>query len=336
MSTQPRLDLSNSPSIGRAERSLGFLWLELTGKCNLRCKHCYADSNPDRPLYEQMSDQDWLNTIDQAASLGCRALQFIGGEPTMHPALPALIERARVRDFETVEVYTNGTMFHPRVKEAFIRHQVDLAFSVYAANSEIHDRVTQRRGSFERTLQSIRWALEARLSVRAGIITMSDNAGETERTQELLRAIGITNIGTDRVRGVGRGSTQDDRSAEAQIDELCGACADGKLAVTASGQIFPCVFSRFWPVGHVRETLQSAIEGVPLIEFTNRMANTPAGRKRKRIPDCPPNHPCKPQCRPNMDCEPLWPCDPLLFCTPDLKPPKKRRSPKRKRPAKGK
>jgi MoaA/NifB/PqqE/SkfB family radical SAM enzyme len=93
-----------------------------------------------------MSEQDWENIIDQAAVLGCRALQFIGGEPTMHPALPALIERARVRGFETVEVYTNGTMFHPRVKEAFIRHRVDLAFSVYAASPEIHDRVTQRRG----------------------------------------------------------------------------------------------------------------------------------------------------------------------------------------------
>src|SRR5262249_53993906 len=158
--------------------------------------------------------------------------------------------RARAKDFETVEVYTNGTMFYPRVKEAFVRHKVDLAFSVYAANGEIHDQVTRRAGSFERTLQSIRWALGARLSVRAGIITMSDNAGETERTQELLRAMGVTNIGTDRVRGVGRGLSPND--PEAQLDELCGACANGKLAVTASGQIFPCVFSRFWPVGHVR------------------------------------------------------------------------------------
>lgn len=335
MSTHPRWNPSNSSNGERAKRSLDFLWLELTGKCNLRCKHCYADSSPERPLYEHMSEQDWEDIIDQAAVLGCRALQFIGGEPTMHPALPALIERARVRGFETVEVYTNGTMFHPRVKEAFIRHRVDLAFSVYAASPEIHDRVTQRRGSFERTLQSIRWALEAQLSVRAGIITMSDNAGETERTQETLRAMGVAHIGTDRVRGVGRGLSPND--PEAQLDELCGACANGKLAVTASGQIFPCVFSRFWPVGHVRETLQSAIEGVPLIEFTNRMAGTPAGRKRERIPDCPPNHPCKPQCRPNMEpCDPLWPCDPWLSYKPDSEPRKKKRPPKRKRPVKGK
>jgi uncharacterized radical SAM superfamily Fe-S cluster-containing enzyme len=58
-----------------------------------------------------MSEQDWENIIDQAAVLGCRALQFIGGEPTMHPALPALIERARVRVFETVEVYTTARCF---------------------------------------------------------------------------------------------------------------------------------------------------------------------------------------------------------------------------------
>jgi MoaA/NifB/PqqE/SkfB family radical SAM enzyme len=282
-----------------------------------------------------MSGQDWENIIDQAATLGCRALQFIGGEPTMHPALPALIERARVRDFEMIEVYTNGTMFHPRVKEAFIKHRVNLAFSVYAADREIHDRVTQRKGSFERTLQSIQWALGSQLSVRASIIAMADNVGETERTQELLRAMGVTNIGTDHVRGVGRGSTQIDRSAEVQLDELCGACANGRLAVTASGQIFPCVFSRLWPVGHACETLQAVIEGVSLVEFTSRMANaaaTSAGRKRKRIPDCKPNHPCEPQCIPNMDCEPVGGCKPFyLLCRPILEPKrKKKRTPKRK------
>ena len=27
-------------------QSLSFMWLELTGKCQLACGHCYADSGP--------------------------------------------------------------------------------------------------------------------------------------------------------------------------------------------------------------------------------------------------------------------------------------------------
>src|SRR2546430_1591085 len=81
---------------------LDFLWLEVTGKCNLRCVHCYADSGPQRHLHEHMSQEDWQDALDQAATLGCRAVQFIGGEPTMYPALPALIRRARELGFDTV------------------------------------------------------------------------------------------------------------------------------------------------------------------------------------------------------------------------------------------
>src|SRR5262249_34957891 len=117
---------------------LDLLWLEVTGKCNLRCVHCYADSGPQRRLHEYMTPEDWEDALDQAARLGCRAVQFSGGEPTMYPALPALIGRARALGFAAVEVYTNGTMFKPHIKDALLEHNVDLAFSVYAANSETH------------------------------------------------------------------------------------------------------------------------------------------------------------------------------------------------------
>jgi MoaA/NifB/PqqE/SkfB family radical SAM enzyme len=198
---------------------LDFLWLEVTEKCNLRCVHCYAESGPQRRLHERMSPKDWEDVLDQAAMLGCRAVQFIGGEPTMYPALPTLIGRARALGFDTVEVYTNGTMFKARVKDALVQHKVNLAFSVYAADSEAHNRVTQQTGSFESTLASIQWALDCGLAVRAGIIEMEANAGHAVRAKEMLRAMGVTRVGIDRARGVGRGAKE--HRTEAPYGELC-------------------------------------------------------------------------------------------------------------------
>jgi MoaA/NifB/PqqE/SkfB family radical SAM enzyme len=138
----------------RPAAPLDFLWLEVTAKCNLRCVHCYSDSTPQRPLHDSMTADDWNDMLEQAALLGCRAVQFIGGEPTMYPALGMLIERARELGFITVEVFTNGTIFKPKLKEVFLRHKVDLAFSVYASNSRTHDTVTKQVGSFDRTIAS--------------------------------------------------------------------------------------------------------------------------------------------------------------------------------------
>jgi MoaA/NifB/PqqE/SkfB family radical SAM enzyme len=84
---------------------LSFLWLEITGKCQLRCAHCYSDSGP-RGTHGSMTMADWMRVIDQAAALRVSLVQFIGGEPTLHPHLPALIQHALSRMME-VEVYTN-------------------------------------------------------------------------------------------------------------------------------------------------------------------------------------------------------------------------------------
>jgi MoaA/NifB/PqqE/SkfB family radical SAM enzyme len=293
---------------------LDLLWLEVTGKCNLRCVHCYAESGPQRRLHEYMTPEDWEDALDQAATLGCRAVQFIGGEPTMYPALPALIGRARALGFGAVEVYTNGTMFKPRIKDAFLEHKVDLAFSVYAETPETHDRVTRQVGSFDSTIASIQWALESGLSIRVGIIEMDENAGHAQRAKERLQQMGISNIDIDRARGVGRGANK--QIAASPYDELCGACWRGKLAITAAGEIFPCVFSRFCPVGHVDQGLRSALEGVPLYNFRQRLQQEQVQPNLNCRPDdCPPV--CIPGvgCRP-QECIPVT-CNPPIKCRPD-------------------
>ncbi len=62
---------------------LNFLWLELTTQCNMHCVHCYNESSPtpDRPSL--LTSEDYKQVLDDAAALGCRKVQFIGGEPTL-------------------------------------------------------------------------------------------------------------------------------------------------------------------------------------------------------------------------------------------------------------
>jgi MoaA/NifB/PqqE/SkfB family radical SAM enzyme len=68
-------------AVDLSARPIRFLWLEITGKCQLECVHCYADSGPDGD-HGTMSTADWLHVLNQARELGIRAVQFIGGEPS--------------------------------------------------------------------------------------------------------------------------------------------------------------------------------------------------------------------------------------------------------------
>jgi hypothetical protein len=118
--------------------------------------------------------------------------------------------------------------------------------------------------------------------------------------------MGVTNIGIDRVRGVGRGASK--HMAASPYDELCGACWRGRLAVTATGEIFPCVFSRFCPVGHVDHGLESALEGIPLHAFRQRMQQE---RAQDIVAECNPDGSCVPgTCTPRVVPPPPTPCRP--------------------------
>lgn len=107
-----------------------FLWLEITGKCQLACVHCYADSGP-AASHGSMTRADWLRMLDEAAELDVGMVQFIGGEPTLHPDLPALVEHAVLRGL-AVEVFSNLVHVTPRLWDTFGQPGVRLACSYYS------------------------------------------------------------------------------------------------------------------------------------------------------------------------------------------------------------
>lgn len=287
---------------------LKFLWLELTYKCNLRCVHCYANAQPELPLKGKMSLEDWKTLLRDGRELGCRAIQFIGGEPTLSPHLSTLIPYTRELGYELVEVFTNGTVIgsikaSARLWRILIENQVSLAFSVYSLNPEIHAAVTQEEASLSKTISAIKTALRYRLPVRVGIVEMAVNSKTVEETKQFLVKLGVKSIGTDRIRGIGRGRRYYQLSDPLPFQELCGACWKGKLCVNPDGEIYPCVFSSFYPVGNVNNGLDAALNSDRLRSFRHRVkAETEA--KSCYPTNCGPELPCGPECNPYMECGP--------------------------------
>lgn len=298
--------------------TLNFLWLEITGQCNLTCQHCYADSSP-RQSHGTMQAEQWEQVLTDAYQLGCRSVQFIGGEPTLYPALPRLLERAHGLGM-SIEVYTNLVAIKPALWPLFQEYQVRLATSFYAANAQIHDRITQRQGSYWRTVANMKHTLEQQVPLRVGMIQMLAEQ-DIEEARRFLQKLGVPaeRIGVDHARSVGRGQ------AFSQVtrpeDALCGACSRGKAAVTPDGSVYPCVFSRWLPVGNVRDTsLATIIADQPMAITRQHLSTAFAQRNHDCNPDvCSPDD-CEPFCEP-YDCAPDVPnCEPTTLCIPDYKP----------------
>src|SRR5579864_6380253 len=131
--------MSTAENGTKAEIPVNFLWLELTNRCNLKCSHCYSGSGPDAGSEDCLLQDDYECLIADAAQIGCRQIQFIGGEPTLNRALPHLIAAAQGKGYEFVEVFTNLTRLDNDLLECFKEYGVHVATSVYAPADEIHD-----------------------------------------------------------------------------------------------------------------------------------------------------------------------------------------------------
>jgi MoaA/NifB/PqqE/SkfB family radical SAM enzyme len=288
---------------------LSFLWLEITAKCSLCCTHCYAESGPQAELYGSMAYGDWTRVLDEAAGLGCRSVQFIGGEPTMHPRLHDLVDHANHRGFAFIEVFTNATRLGKELLGCFQRNGVHVATSFYSDDPTVHEQVTQGQGSWQRTVRGIESVLAAGLLLRVGVIETERNAGHGPRAIEFLRTFGVQNARIDRERGVGRGKLVHLAADGERYEELCGECWKGKLCVTSTGEVFPCVFARATRLGDVKAGLWGILRTTRLTDFR---------RKVRAL------HECGPTCNPS-GCDPGrsdpgavgQQCTPLAKCNPD-------------------
>ncbi|WP_323391856.1 radical SAM/SPASM domain-containing protein [Streptomyces jumonjinensis] len=288
------------------------LWLDLTRKCQLHCVHCYNASGPDGS-HGAMTREDWISVLDQAAATGMTHVQFIGGEPTMHPDFPALLDHALALGLWS-EVFSNLVHVPDMCWDLLQRQGVTLATSYYSDHAGEHDAMTGRR-SHTRTRANIAKAVSLGIPLRAGVIV----GGSAQRVAEArrdLESLGVTRIGVDHVRRFGRGAQ--DEAPEAA--SLCGRCGSGRASVGPTGDVAPCVFSGWMSAGNIRDTaLADILDGAAMAE-ANRFIRGAVGRGDcgpDQEPSCyPDNAPCQPDqnpivpCGPDQECTPGFPSDP--------------------------
>jgi len=83
---------------------------DITRRCNLRCLHCYSDSEP-RGYDGELDFQECKAVIDDLARFGVVRVLLSGGEPLTHPDFFAIARYATERGLEPM-LLTNGTLVH--------------------------------------------------------------------------------------------------------------------------------------------------------------------------------------------------------------------------------
>jgi MoaA/NifB/PqqE/SkfB family radical SAM enzyme len=269
---------------------LRFLSLEITGRCQLTCpSHCYAQAGPAQG-HGTMTGDDWHRIIDEAAVLGTKTVQIIGGEPTLHPAFEDLVRHALGVGLR-VRVYSN--LYRVRAEHWMLYSEpgLSLATSYYSDDAGEHDRITGRAGSHRATRENIITAVRRRIPLRVGIVDRGQGQRAVQARDELL-ALGVQDVHVSRVRAVGNAAAA---AVLPTTSELCGRCADGKAAILPDGRVAVCEIGRFLSAGSVKhESLTAVLASPEWRRIAVSIPRRPTGAA-----------PCGPDCGPNDDgCQP--------------------------------
>lgn len=101
--------------------------IEISGRCNFRCPHCYASATEDNT---EIPREKVLSLIEELASLGVRKIQFTGGEPFLNPNVRDYIVKAREYSMD-IRVATNASLLDEELISFLIYSNVEIQVSLY-------------------------------------------------------------------------------------------------------------------------------------------------------------------------------------------------------------
>ncbi len=142
--------------------------LELTHRCNNRCRHCFNNlRSDDAPaLGRELSTREVARILDEAAALGCVWVLLTGGETLLRPDFRDIYDHARGLGL-LVTLFTNGTLVTPELADHLDRQRpFSVEITLYGATRETYERVTANPGSYDACLRGIRLLRERGLPLK--------------------------------------------------------------------------------------------------------------------------------------------------------------------------
>lgn len=146
----------------RQGRSLRYLRMSVTDRCDLRCQYCMPEEGvPASPKDEVLTIEELVRVATVFYRLGVRTIRLTGGEPLVRKGIPTLVAMIRDRAGITdIAMTTNGTALQHVARELVESGLSRINVSVDSVRPEVFRQIT-RGGDLARVLAGIAAIREA-------------------------------------------------------------------------------------------------------------------------------------------------------------------------------
>jgi len=233
-----------------------FAWIEISNRCNLKCRHCYNES--DIHCDKIMSLYNYKIVIDNLVKLGVRKVQIIGGEPFYDKNELRKMLNYTIGKFQFIEIFTNGTLITKEWFSFLAENKIHIALSVYSYNEKMHDRVTGCKGSWIKTNNTIAELKKYGITYRICNVLMKDieigqkntNLYEISNKKDIVRMSGPANFSLLTDELIMKKLITKKTFHKPLNKLLCRSliaghnCFKNKIYISSNMEVFPCVMER--------------------------------------------------------------------------------------------
>jgi len=161
------------PLQDRHGRTLNYLRLAVTDRCNLRCFYCMPEEGINFTSRENLlSYEEMLRLLTITASMGVNKVRITGGEPFVRKNMIEFMHNvSRIEGIDTLNLTTNGTMsaeLIPDLKKMGIK---SVNLSLDSLDRDRFFDIT-RRDLFDQVMQTLDKLLECNIQVKINAVVM--------------------------------------------------------------------------------------------------------------------------------------------------------------------
>lgn len=226
-----------------SERRPIVVW-NITRTCNLKCVHCYTDSEA-KTYPDELTTEEGKRLLDDLAAFKVPAVLFSGGEPTVRKDFFELAEYAVSKGLRLV-LSTNGTQITPPFAERLKKTGFTYVGISLDGLREVHDAFRQHPGCFDLAVNGIRNCLSIGQKVGLRLTITRSTARDLEGIFELIERERIPRVCFYHLVPSGRGTGVEDltleesRTVVSRIMEKARAWSKGERLIEVLTVDNPC------------------------------------------------------------------------------------------------
>ena len=166
------------------------IW-ETTQACDLACKHCRAEAQPERHP-EELSTDEARQLMRDVRRFGPIIFVFSGGDCMKRPDIVELVAYGHALGLRmAITPATTPLTTRERLQELKDAGLSRLAISLDGSHPGIHDEFRRVSGSFEHGLRILRTSQEIGLSTQVNTVVARHNLDDFDNLCQLMTEVGI-------------------------------------------------------------------------------------------------------------------------------------------------